>query len=75
MSIELTNEEKIQVVEQHLRNLLYSEYNINLSMTENKAVAMPDQSSIDSLNLQLTDLNAKKVALQAELDKLQAPAN
>lgn len=72
MSIELTNDEKIQVIEQHLRNLVYSEYNIGLSIKENQSVAMPDQSSIDSLNLQLADLSAKQAALQAELAKLQA---
>jgi chaperonin cofactor prefoldin len=72
MSIELTNDEKIQVVEQHLRNIIYGEYNINLSIKENQSVAMPDQSSIDSLNLQLADLSAKKAALESELSKLQA---
>lgn len=72
MSIELTNDEKIQVIEQHLRNLVYSEYNIGLSIKENQSVAMPDQSSIDSLNLQLADLSAKKAALESELSKLQA---
>ena len=72
MSIELTNDEKIQVIEQHLRNLVYSEYNIGLSIKENQSVAMPDQSSIDSLNLQLADLSAKQAALQTELAKLQA---
>ena len=77
MTIELTNAEKIQVVDQHLRNLIYSQYNIGLSIKENQAVAMPDQSAIDALNLQLTDLSAKKAALQAELDTLQAttPSN
>jgi hypothetical protein len=72
MSIELTNDEKIQVIEQHLRNLIYSEYNIGLSIKENQSVAMPDQSSIDSLNLQLADLSAKKAALESELSKFQS---
>ena len=72
MSIELTNEEKIQVIQQHLKNLVYSEYNIGLNIKENQSVAVPDQSSIDSLNLQLADLSAKKRILQSELATLEA---
>ena len=67
MSIELTNDEKVMVVEQHLKNLAYTEYNLTISLEEAGAVAVPDQTMIDSLTLQLDDTRAKQLALESEL--------
>ncbi len=67
MSIELTNDEKVMVVEQHLKNLAYTEYNLTISLEEARAVAVPDQTMIDSLTLQLDDTRAKQLALESEL--------
>lgn len=71
MSIELTNDEKIMIVEQHLKNLAYTEYNITISLEEARAVAVPDQTTIDTLTLQLDDTRSKSLVLEAELSNLQ----
>jgi len=77
MAIELTAEEKITIVEQHLKTVLYNEYNAELSLIEANAVSTPNQSTIDSTNAQLRDIAAQKNLLQRELDSLapETPAS
>jgi hypothetical protein len=68
----LTNEEKIGIITQHLKNAYTNQYNLEVSLIEANAKSTPDQSSIDLINLQLTDIAAQKTALEAELASLQA---
>lgn len=77
MAIELTAEEKITIVEQHLKTVLYNEYNAELSLIEANAISTPNQSTIDSANAQLKDIVAQKNLLQRELDSLapETPAS
>jgi hypothetical protein len=70
MSVVLTNEEKSVIVSQHIKNVDYSIYNLELSLIEENAVTSPDADKISSLNDQLTDLNAQKTALNSELSAL-----
>ena len=70
MSTILTNEEKSGIVSQHIKNVEYSLYNLNLSLIEENAVSSPDADKIESLNDQIDDLNAQKAALQSELSNL-----
>jgi hypothetical protein len=67
MTYELTNEQKTDIVNQHLRSLEYSIYNIQLSVIEEESRTTPEESMLQSLNASLTDLNAKKTALLNEL--------
>ena len=64
----LTNEEKAAIVNQHIKNLEYSKFNLELSLVEENAVASSD--SIVSLESQLTELGLKKTALLEELAKV-----
>jgi hypothetical protein len=70
MTYELTNEQKSDIVNQHLRSLEYSIYNIELSIMEESARLAPEDSMLDSLNSSLSDLNAKKTVLLNELASL-----
>ena len=70
--MELTPQEKIDVVNQHMKNILFGEYNIVLSLAEAKASDKPNQGNIDILNNQLKSSASQKQALQAELDSLMA---
>lgn len=67
MTYELTNEQKSDIINQHLRSLEYSIYNIQLSVMEEESRTTPEESMLQSLNSSLTDLNAKKTALLNEL--------
>ena len=70
MTIELNKEEKVVIVNQHLKDLAYSAYNLELSLIEVNASSNPNQDNIDSLNSQMQDINNRKLALQSELDLL-----
>jgi hypothetical protein len=72
MTIELTPEEKITIVEQHLKNIAYSEYNANLSLLEAQSAATPNQANVSATNAQLADILAQKAVLQSELDSLNS---
>ena len=70
MTYELTNQEKADIVNQHIKGVEYSLFNLGLSLIEEQAVATPNAENIASLNSQITELNAKKTALLAELADL-----
>lgn len=70
MTIELSNEEKISIVNQHKRAIEYSKYNLTISLIEENAVLNKDQDTIDSLTAKLADHNSKLSALDAEIDSL-----
>jgi hypothetical protein len=70
MTINLSPEEKLQIAEQHMKTVLYNEYNAELSLIEANAVSTPNQSTIDSTNAQLKDIAAQKDVLQKEIDSL-----
>lgn len=75
MTIELTDLEKSTVVDQHIKNLGYTVYNLNLSLREAQAVAIPSQEVINSLNLQIADASAQMAVLQAELASLDTTSS
>ena len=62
----LSNEEKISIIDQHIKNLEYNKYNLEVSLVEENAVANPEATNISSLNSQIAVLNSKISALQAE---------
>ena len=70
MTIELSNDEKINILNQHLRNLLYNKYNLNISLEEANSVAMPSQVSLDSLNLQISDADSQIATLNRLIDEI-----
>jgi hypothetical protein len=72
MSTILTNEEKSAIVTQHMKNIEYSIYNLEVSIIEEEAVQTPDSEKISNLNSEITELNAKKAALTVELASLTA---
>jgi hypothetical protein len=66
----LTNEEKSGIIIQHLKNLHYNKFNIEISIIEENAKSDPEASAIASLNEQLADYNSRIEALDTELEKL-----
>ena len=66
----LTNEEKVTIVTQHIKNVDYAIYNLELSIVEENSVASTDAAKITSFTAQLNDTKAQKAALELELGKL-----
>ena len=67
---QLTNEEKVVIVNQHLKNLHYGKFNIEIAIVEQNARLNPDEEALSNLNSELLDSNSRITALEAELDKL-----
>jgi hypothetical protein len=70
MTTLLSNEEKAGIINQHLKNLHYNKFNIEISIVEETAKTTPEAEVLTSLNTQLADFDSRIEALEAELDKL-----
>ena len=73
MTYELSNEEKISIIEQHVKNLEYSKYNLEAALIAERALTSPDSAVILSTEAKLAELNTKVTALTAEIATLQPP--
>ena len=70
MTIELTNEEKLNIVNQHIKSVDYSIYGLQLDLLELNATPNPDASQASNLNSRITAANARKAALVTEKNSL-----
>ena len=67
----LTNEEKINIVNQHIRSIEFASYNADLDLIEANAVSSTDASVIAEINARKASIDAKLTALNAEKASLQ----
>jgi hypothetical protein len=72
MTVDLSPEDKLPIVEQHLKQLLFSQYNITLSLMEVNASTNPDATMITNLNTQMTQVNGQIASLQTEYNSVNA---
>lgn len=70
MVYELTNEEKISIIEQHLKNLEYNRYNLSVSMIELTSGSNSKGESIEDLQADIDSIVAQQAALNAEIASL-----
>jgi hypothetical protein len=70
MTIELTYEEKLGIVDQHIKSVDYAIYGLQLDLLEIQATANPDDSQVLNINTRITAATAKRVALVEEKDSL-----
>lgn len=66
----LSTDEKISIINQHLRNIEYLLYNSELDLIQANAVTEKDEALIDSINEKMLNLNAKKDVLLQEIEKI-----
>ena len=66
---ELPDSEKLEIINAHLRNIQYSEYNTQLNLLEEQATSRPSDSAIESYQNDLAQLAAKKTAVLSEQAK------
>jgi hypothetical protein len=69
--MELTNEEKISILNQHIKNIVVNKYNLHVSILAEEAADPIDQIKIDALNNQIDAEQAKYDALLVEYNSLQ----
>jgi len=70
MTYELTNAEKISIIDQHLKNLEYNRYNLEISVLELTSGTNPKQESITDIQAQIDSIIAQQTALNAEVVSL-----
>jgi hypothetical protein len=73
MTYSLTPDEKITILNQHLRSLAFSKYNYEVSLSEEMAAESADQATVDSLTLEIADINRKIDSLVNQVNQLQNP--
>ena len=66
MVYELTNEEKISIIDQHLKNLEYNRYNLEVSMIELTSGTIQKEESIETLQSEIDSLVLQQTALATE---------
>ena len=72
MAIELSKEEKIQIINSHQRNLAFSKYNLELDILQENAKTAPSAVTITSLQSQVTEVTDQLSALDDELTAVSA---
>jgi hypothetical protein len=70
MTYTLEDNEKRNLVEQHIKNLAYAKYDIELSKMEALAVHTAEQVSGMSYDSQISDITSKILKLEEILDSL-----
>ena len=68
--MELSNEEKIEIINNHLKNLAYTEYSLKISLIEAESSDDSLQTNIDNIKIQISSSEKKRLALQKEIDSL-----
>lgn len=66
MNIELTDQEKLAIINQHIKGIVTNIYNLNVAIISESSLAQPNQENLDNLNNELQKENTKKQALLQE---------
>jgi hypothetical protein len=70
----LTNEDKLSILNQHIKNVEYAIYGLELDIIEYGASIDKDNAYATKLDERLTELQAKKALLDSEKADLTAGA-
>lgn len=71
MTVELSTQEKINIIDQHLKSLEYSLYNNELDLIEANATTPTDSSVVSSIQSKIDSVTGKKTALLAAKAELE----
>jgi len=74
MTIELTKEEKAQIINNHIKSLSYTKYNLEIDILQENAKDAPVASSISAFQDQITDIDGQIAALNTRLTAVNALA-
>ena len=70
MSTELTIDEKIQIINNHIKNLKTNKYNLEVSLIEENALELVSDVTVSSLTTEISNTISRIQALEAEIIKL-----
>lgn len=66
MTAQLTDIEKLNLIDNHIKNCMSNRYNLQLSLVAENAVAEPSQELIASITEKIAREDARQAALEAE---------
>ncbi len=72
MTIQLTKEEKAQIINNHIKSLSYTKYNLEIDILQENAKAVPVASSISAFEDQVEDIEGQISALNTQLTAVNA---
>lgn len=72
MTIQLTKDEKIQIINNHIKSLSYTKYNLEIDIMQENAKSAPTASSIAAFEDQIEDIQGQISALNTELTAVNA---
>ena len=67
----LTNADKLNLVNQHIKSIDFQMYNIELDLIEANAESPVNSENISTSNARLNSLTAKRAALESESETLE----
>jgi hypothetical protein len=70
MPLEITNEEKIDVINTRIKNLKIGRYNLEVSLIEENSLDEPSEATSSLLTQEIANTNKRIEALELELTKL-----
>lgn len=70
MSNTLTNQEKMAIIDQHIKSLDFLIYGLEMQLVQYNAAGIEDAQELERITNSLSVLNAKKTALNAEKSPL-----
>ena len=70
MSLELTNEEKADIINTHIKNLKVGRYNLEVSLIEENSLDEPSEETRALLTQEIANTNRRIEALELELTNL-----
>ena len=74
MTINLTKEEKAQIISSHIKNLNYTKYNLEIDIIQENARVAPSESALTNFNTQIDEVDDQIAALQTQLTAVNALA-
>jgi len=72
MTINLTKEEKAQIISSHIKNLNYTKYNLEIDIVQENARIAPSASALTNFNTQIDEVDDQIAALQTQLTAVNA---
>jgi hypothetical protein len=69
---DIVKDDKLNIVNQHLKSVDHALYNLELDLIEAEAVPTPDSDAISGINSRTSALTAKRTALMAEKASVEA---
>lgn len=69
---QLSNEEKIEILKNHVRNYEYAQYNLEVEIIAEQASSNSDSMRVLDLQSQIDEINSKQQALEDEIARLEA---